>query len=106
MIHTIWKYGIAFGKDMDECRSKSGCEIECDYMYMGLIDNIPEDVACEVAELHPNCIGYNADALMALYKLYNNNGGTESPKLAISSKRTRKEINTDMNYIVIWNLIE
>jgi hypothetical protein len=59
-----------------------------DSKYSGQSNNIPYDMAAQIAEYHPNCIQYYEYAMMPLYKGYRKPyvNGTECPVKAVASK--------------------
>jgi hypothetical protein len=55
--------------------------------YSGAVNDIPIDVAAEIAEYHPKTVEYWEAALCPLYKTYGKyRGGSECPIYAISTR--------------------
>jgi len=99
-IYTIWKYAMMFGP------SKSWLEkaVEADeVVFFGKIDEMPYETAKTVCEVHPSYMEYYQDAMAPLFKGYGYlKNGTESPNLAIASRRNKKEKERGHDCVVIW----
>lgn len=103
---TIHKVGFEF---FDSNESAYHFAINCGLnlvLYNGDISDIPDKLAHDLCELHPNCLEYYAIAMATLYKGYSRilRGGTENPRLAISSLKGKRD--TDKEFVVIWKLTE
>jgi hypothetical protein len=92
-----------FGRNQNDL-----AEIEHDEeseVYCGHITQMPNQIAAEVAELHPGFQEYYQNALKPLWRGYGHglSKGSESPQIAIGSKRTRRESHLDV--VLIWRAI-
>lgn len=104
-IQTIHHNGLAFFQDEEhEVRTRWGSPNSVSIVYRGLIDDMPDSIAQKVVEIHPDFEKYMNDAMAVLYKLYTSKKGTESPQLAIKSRRDKKQRDLDYKFVVIWNI--
>jgi hypothetical protein len=108
-IQTIHHNGLAFFKHSSHANHYSnGWERPSSeqIVYEGDIDEIPQEVAKSIAEIHPNFEKYYAEAMGILYKTYTFKGGTESPVLALKTRRSKVQRDEDHKYVVIWKIFE
>jgi hypothetical protein len=104
-IKTIWHYAFVFFSDHHEMED---FHWECDdIVYMGSIEKMSHKKASKIAQLHPNFMKYYEFAMAVLYQGKGKcSSGTECPKMALESYKTRKEAETDMPYILVWRALK
>jgi len=108
-IHTIHHLGLAFF-----AHKEHSLHIETEFshpdnslvVFEGMIDEMSYEEALKVVEVHPNFEKYYEYAGMPLLKTYTFRGGTESPNLAIKTRRSKKERDADYQYVIIWKIFD
>ncbi|MFW5848057.1 MAG: hypothetical protein ACOCVF_04005 [bacterium] len=104
-LKTIWKYGLIFAAHKNILLYSNVPRGKI--LYLGKIDDMDREIAENVAEIHHKYENYFDETLMILYKTYGKyRGGTECPVKSIASLRTEKEIESGMDYILIYKIIE
>lgn len=103
-VKTIGHYGIIFAETWHELEHVSW-DIDGKPYYMGELDRMTYKKASKIAEIHPDFQKYYEMAMMPLFKTYSFKGGTESPKKAIETLKTKKESEIDMPYVIIWKIM-
>ncbi len=100
--YTIWHFGLMF------C-NQSGFDnfgvIPDDIIFKGRLDQMPDQVAEMVAEIHPNAPQYFEHAMMTLFRGYTpatHSKGTESAKLAIKTRMSKRDAENECTHILIW----
>ena len=100
--YTIWHFGLIF------C-NQSGFEnfgvLPDDIIFKGRFDQMPDQVAESIAEIHPNAIEYFEHAMMTLFRGYTPATriiGTESAKLAIKTRMSKRDAENECTHILIW----
>lgn len=103
-VHTIHHFGLMFFDNEKEADYTPNRPDSSQIVYEGFIDDMTYEEAQKIAEVHPNFEKYYEFAGMPLYKTYTFKTGTESPKLALKTRRSKQERDADLKYVIIWNI--
>ncbi len=103
-IKTIWHWAFAFFETSDEL-TDAYYKLDVEHYYKGKIKDLTYEKACGIAQIHPNAIKYQEQAMMPLFQGKGKlSTGTESPVRALESYKSKDE--TDMPYILIWKMYD
>lgn len=106
---TIWHYGICFFDNEDDLYYFRNINVEynTDIHYMGKISDMNYDMAKHICPIHEKCLDYYESAMTVLFKGQGKfSKGTEDPVLGLRSYMTKKEVEKNFEYILIWKLVK
>lgn len=108
--YTIWHFGLMFcNKTKFDQMQSTPWEFPDDVVFKGHLDQMPDSIAQMVAEIHPNAPQYFEHAMMPLFRGYSTAThfkGTESAKLAITTRMSQPDQENGCNHIIIWWMVK
>lgn len=101
-INTIGHYAFAFFESKEDIIQ---FDLGTEPYFSGKIDDLTDEIATKIAQIHPNYWKYYEATMMPLFQGKGRlSTGTESPVMALASYKAKKE--THMSYILIWKILK